>query len=425
MLGNRLHMPALQVNHAKPAAANLLSAKRGLDFLNLWVATIQTGFGPFVAVYLTSRGWTQTNIGLALSLGTLTAMVSQIPAGALVDALKHKGYVAAFSILAFAASALLFALFPTPLSIYIAEILHGFSSCTLGPAITAISLALAGQAALGERLGRNARFASVGNGIGAALMGACGYYLSERSVFFMAAGIVLPALLALTPLIRSKLPEPERDAHDGETAGLLHMLRTLADRRLIILALCAALFTLADSAMLPLASSSLTKQVGSSASLLIAGCIVLPQIVVALLSPYVGRMAGTLGRRPILIVGFATLCLRGVLFAVAHGPVFVLAIQLLNGIASAAFLIMIPLVVSDVAGRSGHFNLALGAVGLAIGVGGTFSTTLGGWITDGWGDSAGFLSLAAVGLLATLTVVFAMPETMPKAPRRARRKKVH
>ena len=164
-------MPALQVGPTKAAAADrLLSATRGLDFLNLWVATIQTGFGPFVAVYLTSRGWTQTNIGLALSLGTLTAMISQIPAGALVDALKHKGYVAAFSILAFAASALLFALLPTPLSIYVAEILHGFSSCTLGPAITAISLALAGQAALGERLGRNARFASVGNGVGAALI---------------------------------------------------------------------------------------------------------------------------------------------------------------------------------------------------------------------------------------------------------------
>ncbi len=418
-------MPALQVGHVKPAADGLAPARRGLDFLNLWVATIQTGFGPFVAVYLTSRGWTQTSIGLALSLGTLTAMVSQIPAGALVDALKHKGYVAAFSILAFAASALLFALFPTPLSIYVAEILHGFSSCTLGPAITAISLALAGQAALGERLGRNARFASVGNGVGAALMGACGYYLSERSVFFMAAAIVLPALLALTPLIRTQLPEPERDARDGEAGGLWHMLKTLADRRLIILAVCAALFTLADSAMLPLASSSLTKQVGSSASLLIAGCIVLPQIVVALLSPYVGRMAGTIGRRPILIVGFATLCIRGVLFAVADEPVFVLGIQLLNGIASAAFLIMIPLIVSDVAGRSGHFNLALGAVGLAIGVGGTFSTTLGGWITDSWGDSAGFLSLAAVGLVATLTVVFAMPETMPETPRRARRKKAH
>ncbi len=53
-------MPALlQADHAKSTADHLSSAKRGLDFLNLWVATIQTGFGPFVAVYLTSRGWTQ------------------------------------------------------------------------------------------------------------------------------------------------------------------------------------------------------------------------------------------------------------------------------------------------------------------------------------------------------------------------------
>src|ERR1700736_3757329 len=87
------------------------SAERGLDWLNLFVANIQTGFGPFVAVYLTSQGWTQTAIGLALSLGTLTAMASQLPAGALVDAIRSKGRVAAFSILCFAASALLLAVY--------------------------------------------------------------------------------------------------------------------------------------------------------------------------------------------------------------------------------------------------------------------------------------------------------------------------
>jgi hypothetical protein len=39
----------------------------------------------------------------------------------------------------------------------------------LGPVIAAISLGLVGHAALGERLGRNARFASIGNGVTAAL----------------------------------------------------------------------------------------------------------------------------------------------------------------------------------------------------------------------------------------------------------------
>src|SRR5580698_528086 len=86
-----------------------VSPERGLDGLNLFVANIQTGFGPFIAVYLTTRGWTQGEIGLALTVGTVAAMASQIPAGALVDAIGSKAAVALFSLLAFAASALLFA----------------------------------------------------------------------------------------------------------------------------------------------------------------------------------------------------------------------------------------------------------------------------------------------------------------------------
>ena len=163
------------------------SAERGLDWLNLFVANIQTGFGPFIVVYLTTQGWTQSAIGFALSLGTVTSMASQVPAGALVDAARRKSVVAAFSILAFTASAVMFALSPAPLSVYLAEILHGFSSCTLGPAIAALSLAVAGQAMFGVRLGRNARYASIGNGLGAALMGACGYYVSNQAVFFLTA----------------------------------------------------------------------------------------------------------------------------------------------------------------------------------------------------------------------------------------------
>src|SRR5215831_12392255 len=110
------------------------SANRALDWLNLFVANIQTGFGPFVAVYLTTQGWTQTSIGLALSLGTITAMASQVPAGALVDAIPNKASVALFSVLAFSVSAVLFAVWPVPLGVYTGEVLHGFSSVTLGPA---------------------------------------------------------------------------------------------------------------------------------------------------------------------------------------------------------------------------------------------------------------------------------------------------
>ena len=44
----------------------------------------------FVAVYLTTHKWTQVEIGFALTLGTVTSLISQLPAGALVDAVRNK-----------------------------------------------------------------------------------------------------------------------------------------------------------------------------------------------------------------------------------------------------------------------------------------------------------------------------------------------
>src|SRR5579863_10162699 len=122
-------------------------AARALDRLNLFVANIQTGFGPFIAIYLVTQGWTQTAIGFAFSLGTLAAMASQMPAGALVDAMRNKGYAAAAGLVVFTLSALLFAVVPMRLFVYIAEIMHSFASCMLGPAVAAISLAVVGRQA--------------------------------------------------------------------------------------------------------------------------------------------------------------------------------------------------------------------------------------------------------------------------------------
>jgi MFS family permease len=409
-------------NKPRPAARRSALARgspaRGLDWLNLFVANIQTGFGPFISVYLTTEGWTLTAIGFALSLGTVTSMASQLPAGALVDAVRSKTRVAAWSILVFTASALLFAVQPTPLFVYLAEVLHGFSSCTLGPALVAMSLAVAGEAALGLRLGRNARYASIGNGIGAALMGACGYYVSERGVFILTALLTLPALIALVPLSGvADAPPPTQPGARNAAKPTLPIATVLADRRLLIFAVCVLLFTLSNAALLPLAASVLTKRASGNANLLIAACIVLPQLIVALVSPALGALAATRGRRRVLLLGFAMLPLRGVLFAVLPDPAFVVLIQTFDGIAAASFGVMVPLVTSDIAARSGHLNLSLGFIGLAIGVGATVSTTLAGWVGDQFGDHAAFLGLAVVGLVATLLIGLVMPETRPATMR--------
>jgi MFS family permease len=391
------------------------AAARGLDWLNLFVANIQTGFGPFLSVYLTTAGWTQTAIGLALSLGTIIAMASQVPAGALVDAVRSKSRVAIFSILAFTASALLFSVAPIPLFIYLGQALHAFSSCTLGPAMVAMSLAVAGRSMLALRLGRNARYGSIGNAIGAALMGACGYYVSERAVFLLTAVLTLPAVAAILPIARfSNRPFPQVERRSAERPPRKERIgRVLGDRRLLIFAGFVMLATLANAALIPLAGSAITKQAADEASLVIAACIVLPQLIMALISPAIGRLAEARGRRLILLLGSAIFPLRGVLLAVTTDPLLVVLFQLLDGVAAACFGVMVPLVITDIAGRSGHLNLALGSVGFAMGIGGTLSTTIAGWIADRYGDPAAFAALASAGLAGLALVWLAMPETRP------------
>jgi MFS family permease len=395
------------------ASASNSSAGRGLDWFNLFVANIQTGFGPFIAVYLSGQSWTQTSIGLALSIGTVSSMVSQVPAGALVDAMKNKTRVAAFSVLVFTASALMFAIHPIRLFVYLAEVLHGVSSCTLGPAIAAMSLMLVGRMGMALRLGRNARYAAVGNGLGAALMGACGQYVSERAVFYLTAALTLPALVALLPLRRHAAAGDDAIAKPRQAADRAGSFRILADRRLLIFCGCAMLFTFGNAPLLMLISGTLTAK-GSNPSLLIGACIVLPQIVVALASPAVGRFADRYGRRLILIVGFAMLPLRAIIFSTTANSTLVIAVQILDGIAGAGFGILVPLIVSDVAARSGRFNLALGAVGFAIGIGSTVSTSAAGWVSDHYGMRFAFYLLAVTGFAAVLLAVFAMPETRPR-----------
>ena len=416
-------------------------SQRGLDWLNFFVANLQTAFGPFIAVYLTGEHWTQGEIGLVLTVGSVTAMVSQVPAGAFVDLLRNKHVAAGASIVAIVLSCLLLAVLPERLPVAAAEILHGFASCMLNPAIAAITLAVvasravpkdpqarsrdaaeaAAQTALGERFGRNASFGSIGNALAAGLMGGVGYWVSSRATFFLGAVLALPGLLALReiehPAPRATPEDPDMDAAPGmrstsgdRPAGGLRML--LRDRRLFGFATCVIFFHLANAGMLPLAAGQVTREAGNLAELVIAACILVPQILGAMLSPWIGRWAGHYGRRPIMLVAFAAVPLRGALLAVSTSPTMTVAVQVLDAVSSAAFGVMLPLVASDLSRGTGRFNLCMGLLGLAMGIGASLSTTLAGLVADR-SVPAGFLVLTASGVLCELSVWLLFSETAP------------
>jgi MFS family permease len=386
-------------------------SEHGLDWLNFFVANVQTGFGPFIAVYLTENRWTTTEIGYALTIGTICSLVSQVPAGALVDAMPDKRWAVWFGTLAISGTALMYALSPTHLSVYVAEVLHGLASSMIGPAIAAVSLALVGRAAFSERVGRNARFASLGSGLAAGVMGAAGSFLSASSVFWLTAALGVPALMALRMIGRGTTdvatPAEPREA-PLSLAGLKELF---LDWRLLIFAACVVLFFVSNAALLPLAATQITKRHAELADIIIAATIVVPQVIVALLSPWVGRSADRWGRRPIMLLGWMMLPLQGLLYATALTPFLLLVCQLLSGVSAAVFGVTMTLVAADLTRCSGRFNLTLGSLGVAIAIGASISTMFAGIAADAFGDSVAFLGLAMAGLAGTLLLWLAMPET--------------
>jgi MFS family permease len=223
-------------------------------------------------------------------------------------------------------------------------------------------------------------------------------------------------LLALRAIAENEI-DPER-AHGAPPRHLSAKARSrpgvlMNNRPLLIFAGCLLLFHLANSAMLPLVGSVVTMQSARWATLIIAACIVVPQIVVAAMSPWIGARAQIWGRRPLLIIAFAALPIRGLLFAFISDPTILVAVQILDGVTAAVFAVMVPLVVADLTRGTGRFNLGQGILGTATGIGASLSATLAGYLTDRFGSAAAFSSLAAVALVGLTLVWLLMPETRP------------
>jgi MFS family permease len=163
----------------------------------------------------------------------------------------------------------------------------------------------------------------------------------------------------------------------------------------------------------PLVAAELTKTASGWAVALIGACIVAPQIIVALFAPWVGRLAQSIGRRPILIAALAVLPVRGALFASFDGALPIVAIQMLDGVSAAALGVLVPLVAADISFGTGHFNLAQGVIGMSVGLSAALSTTAAGYVADTYGTNAAFLALGATGGLGALMLLALMPETRP------------
>jgi predicted MFS family arabinose efflux permease len=384
--------------------------------LNFFLADVQTGVGPFLAIYLAGYKWNEQRVGIALTVGGIAGILTQTPAGALVDRLRSKRALIAAGIVALAVGALLIAFVPTFWSVMSAQVLIGGASSVFAPAICAISLGIVGRHLFDRRQGRNQGFNSAGNVAAALSMGLLGYFVSNRSIFFFVAVCALPTILMLLIIRPGEIDyERARGGKEGDRDGNAESVRLLfRDHPLVLFLVCAVMFHFANAAMLPLLGEMLAKGQGRGSMMFMSACVVTTQLVITLIASWVGGIAGSWGRKPLLLIAFGVLPIRGLLYTLTHRTAELIAIQILDGVGAGIFGVVSVLVIADLTQGTGRFNLTLGAISTAVGIGASLSQVIAGSIVHHVGFNAGFLFLAAVAAAAFGILYFFMPETGDK-----------
>jgi len=394
-----------------------------LDSLNFFLADVRDGLGPYLAIYLLAvHQWQPSSIGMVMTLAAIAGLITQGPAGALIDRVRSKRAVVAVAALLVTLGCLVLPFTSSFGLVALTQALSAVAASVFAPAIAAISLGITGAKAFTRRTGRNETFNHAGNACAALLAGGFAWLFGPIAVFYLMAAMALASIIAVSCVSAEAIDhDVARGLETGQTVTgeMPSALRILLDNRtLLLFAMCCALFHLANAAMLPLVSQKLAQANAHLATPLTSACIVAAQLVMVPMAWLVGLKADIWGRKPLLLAGFLILPIRGVLYVLSDDLYWLVAVQLLDGIGAGLFGALFPLVVKDLTQGTGRFNVSLGVLSTVFGLGAALSNSLAGFVVEGAGYSAAFLTLAAIAALA-FGLLLAMPETClsRRAPR--------
>jgi MFS family permease len=398
---------------------------RTLDALNFFLADVRDGLGPYLAIYLIAvrgpaRGWNEATVGVVLTIAGIVGLLSQTPAGVLIDRARNKPRIIMVAALLVTASSVSLPFVSGYTMVAITQSVAAAAGAVFAPAISAVTLGLVGPKLFARRVGRNEAFNHAGNAASAALAGMLAWSFGPVVVFWLMAALTIASLAVAMRIRNGDIDnavargldcEPDGDGDgDCEQPGAWRCL--IQNRPLLIFAVVAFTFHLANAAMLTSVGQLLAKTVGKDqATSLTAACIVAAQLVMVPVAIVVGRHAEAWGTKPIFLVAFGFLALRGALYTLSNDPWWLVGVQALDGIGAGIFGALFPVVIADLTKGSGRFNVSQGAVATAQGLGAALSATLAGSIIVAAGYSAGFLTLAAIAAAGFVLYLVAMPET--------------
>ncbi|MBB6250813.1 MFS transporter [Nitrospirillum iridis] len=384
-----------------------------LDAINFLLADVRGALGPFLNVFLvTQQGWSQSAVGAMTMVSGLIGIAAQTPAGAAIDATAAKRAVMVAALVVLAIGTGVIYAWPDFWPVLVANSILAAVGDVFGPAVAALTLGLFAHRQLAARMGRNAAWDHAGNVFVALLAGAVGRLYGQRSVFLLGPLFAVLAIAAVLSIPGRAIDHRRASGADGATAGPLPAWRTvIACRPLMIFSFCALLFHFANAPLLPLVGQKLATANPAWATALMSACIIAAQLVMLPVALVSGWRADRWGRKPLLLVGFAILPIRAVLYTLSDDSAWLVAVQLLDGVGAGIHGALTPLVAADLMRGTGRYNLALGVIATVQGVGAAVSGLFAGAIVDHFGYRAAFLALGAAATVALATLAALFPET--------------
>lgn len=393
-----------------------------LDWLNFFLADVRGGLGAYVNVFLfTDARWSQATIGAVFTASGLIGIMAHPAVGAFIDETRAKRALIIGGAFVLCACGLAIVWTPTIPVVLGADIIMAVLGGVFAPTVAALTLGLCGREALPARLGRNAAFDRAGNVFIATLIGAVGVTFSQKAPFYLALIFAVLTTIAVLSIPANAIDhdrargleiEPCRRARSPANWRVLLLYRPL-----LVFAIAATLFHFANAPMLPLVLQRLALANPGWETGLTSVAIVVAQFATILMALLVTR-ANAIGRKPLLVLAFAALPLRGGLCMWFNDSSWLLAIQVLDGVGAGLLDALLPLVLADIMAGTGHYSLARGALGAVQGIGGSSSQVVAGYIVTTAGYTAVFLTLATVAMAGLLLMVVTMPETTPLAARK-------
>ncbi len=394
---------------------------RTLDALNFFLADVRDGLGPYLAIYLLAvrgptHGWNEATVGMILTIAGIVGLISQTPAGGLIDRGKNKPRIVMIAALLVTLSSISLPIVTGFTAVAVTQSVAAIAGAVFAPAISAITLGLVGPKLFAKRVGRNEAFNHAGNAVSAALAGVLAWKFGPVVVFWLMGALTVASIVTASRINNDDIDnavarglecEPADDCEEPSGWKML-----IENKPLMIFAVTAFLFHLANAAMLTSVSQLLSRTVGKDqATSLTAACIVAAQLVMVPVAIVVGRNTDRWGTKPLFLVAFTFLAARGALYTVSDNPWWLVGVQALDGVGAGIFGALFPVVIADLTKGTGRFNVSQGAVASAQGLGAALSATLAGAIIVWLGYTASFLTLATVAGIGLALYLVAMPET--------------